>query len=154
MYRFVQGFAAVFAVILLWNTWMDATDDAVNLRRIGSLAMGLCLLPTLGAWGTARLVHTLRPRRLFDAPLRDGYRPFFCGVIAAMITIVVLMVMLNPLGRMVGQAHYIVSAAVLVCLIILMLVCRKRQSGNCIDCGYDISASIVFGRCPECGAAV
>lgn len=150
MFRFVLGFLSIMLAIFLWDVGVGIESRTVQAERLAKVMALLCLIPALAAWGTARTIHTLSPRRVFDGVLAHRLMPLLLGCLAACTTIAATsatVVWLTPAVS--GLVSFsVLSAAITGCLVLL---CRRRRAGSCRGCGYDISASLEFGRCPECG---
>ena len=154
MRSFLQGFATVMLGMYAWTVGADVADRSVDVGRFVALAAVLCAAPVLVAWVTARVMHQLSPRRMLDATVGSRFGPRVLGILAATLALVGTAVALLLLGATEHDGVILPANAVLGTLVVVRFVGRRRQPGRCIRCGYDISASIEFGRCPECGTGL
>ena len=151
MRSFLQGFATVMFGVYAWTVLADVADRSVDGGRFVALAVVLCAAPIFVSWVTARVTHQLSPRRMFDATLGSQFGPRVLGILAATLALVGTAVGLLLLGPTKHNGVLLAANTVLGTFVVVRLFGRRRQPGRCIHCGYDISASLEFGRCPECG---
>jgi hypothetical protein len=153
MLRFVLGHVsstlALALTSLVWAARPVRTHPGDVLRSL----LILCVLPTACAWGAASLVNTWRPRRLFDTRARRSGTLILLGAESGLLAIVItagLLVLFEQLHM--DLLLFALMAAVSACL--LLCSCRRVRPGACVACGYDIRASLDYGRCPECGTSI
>ena len=151
MFRFVLGFFSVVVAIIIWEICIDGIAGNIRTDRLARLVPLICLIPTLVAWGVAHTIHTILPRRVFDRVLVSSAKPLLLGILVSCINVAITSVFIAWFNPPVNDMalYGILSAMSTACVVLL---CRRRQAGYCRGCGYDISASIDFGRCPECGS--
>ena len=154
MRSFLQGFATVMLGMYAWTVGSDIAVRSVDGGRFVTLAVVLCAAPVLVAWVAAGVTHGLSPRRMFDATLGSQFGPRALGILAAMLALVGTAAGLLLLGPTEHDGVILTANAVLGTFVVVRFLGRRRQPGRCIRCAYDISASLEFGRCPECGAGL
>ena len=154
MRSFLQGFATVMFGVYAWTVLADVADRSVDGGRFVALAVVLCAAPVLVSWVTARVTHQLSPRRMLDATLGSRFGARVLGILSAMLALVGTAVGLRLLGPTEHDGVILTANAALGTFVVLKIFGRGRQPGRCIRCGYDISASLEFGRCPECGTGL
>ena len=154
MRSFLQGFAIVMFGVYAWTVLADVADRSVDGGRFVALAVVLCAAPVLISWFTARVTHQLSPRRMLDATLGSRFGPRVLGILAGTLALVGTAVALHLLGPMEHDGVILAANAALGTFVVVRLFSRRRQPGRCIRCAYDISASLDFGRCPECGTGL
>ncbi len=154
MRRFVMGFAMTMCAVLAWNMALDMINGAVDPLRYAAWFVSLCGFPTALAGGTARAIQYLSPRRaLGDGWTGDG-RPMLVGVTSAVCSVVVTSLLMVLFADTVPGSVTLAATTMLCTSIVVGLSCRRHQPGRCGCCGYDISGSLQFGRCPECGGSL
>jgi len=154
MIRFIISFVAVLAAVYGWNLASDRYFMVLEKLLKGPIALQFCLIPTLASASIALLIHTLRPRRLFDSPTSQSLKPILLGIVTGLTSLGSVLLALSPLGINANDTLILISSSVGVTFIILMLFGGCRQCGHCRRCGYDIRMSLEFGRCPDCGMAI
>lgn len=159
MYRFINGFLSVLLVIWLLACWFNIITQEFQLAAMVDtidnmieLGMVLCVIPIIGAGGTAYMVHRLFPRRIFDG-LRHSWSPYFYGMFTSVITITATAFLLvwKP---MLPESFSLLIVSMVTTLFMVVIFCTRRRVGFCLHCEYDITASLSFGRCPECGQSL
>lgn len=149
-----MGFAMTMCSVLAWNIALDMIDGAVDPLHYAGWFFSLCAVPTLLAGGTARSIQYLSPRRaLGDGTTGDG-RPMLVGVTSAVCSVVVASLLMVLFADAVPGSVTLAATTTLCTSIVVGLSCRRHQPGRCGRCGYDISGSLPFGRCPECGGSL
>ena len=115
------------------------------------LALLLCGVPTLAAWAAASLIHRTSPRKAFDGEV--GSRRVLPGVVSAVVALIVAAGSVVLADGRVHDAMILGLSSAVATTIVVLLFCRRRVPGRCVQCGYDIRGSLAFGRCPECGTS-
>lgn len=121
-----------------------------NRPLLTNLILLVFILPMAVIFAITLFYNFVRPRRLFLSK-QDGFTPVFL-VVAVMTALCVL---LESLGTVYAirylREHHIVLIASFIALILVFSFCRRPRPGFCRKCHYDLTASLAFGRCPECG---
>jgi hypothetical protein len=141
-------------------------------------AISIVAVPTMAAGAAAGAAHRRRPRRVF-AGGRSRLPAWALGVATAIVSLAwaarefstlppavpmtspAVATTMRQLG-LVPATNSILAAPPPDSLILavtaagsawllLRLLGGHVRPGRCSTCGYDISASLAFGRCPECG---
>lgn len=123
------------------------------IERGTSMAITLVLIPLMCAWLTTIAIHYRWPRRSltrYPGAFRSAAMLGFVSGIAAM-TATGLLLWIGD-GRAPDGA--ITAASSILTTMVTLVACKKVQTGLCTTCGYNITASVDFGRCPECGKAI
>lgn len=150
MIRFGCGcltpFAALFATTVVW------TGRQYPLAAEECFSFGLALLawPLLSASATAALVNVRRPRLVFDRRAGRRLQPFALGVLTGLLGIVLAALLIIWVDDYAPDGLIFAASSALAALAVVAPL-RAARPGLCIACGYDLRASIDFGRCPECG---
>lgn len=152
MTRFVAGYFALFMAVFLTTT-LRGLGPGVALPRDSWLWLSLCAAPTLSASATAEFLQHLRRRALFHRDAGRTLAPIIYGLVAAAVTVVIAALAFVWLSPRTGDVLILVTSAALSAAIVLFC-CRKRRPGRCVRCDYDVSHSLDFGRCPECGTGI
>src|SRR5687768_12866777 len=87
MIRFILSFWAMWLAIYGWNCIADNDLLTNELSSYVNAMLLLCLIPTLASTSVAVLVHTLRPRRIFDAPAKYGLGPVLLGIVTGLLSL-------------------------------------------------------------------
>ncbi len=150
MIRFCVGcltvFAAAFATTVVWS----GRQSSLGVEDCFSLGLALLAWPLLSASAVAALLNVRRPRLVFDRRAGRRLKPFALGVLTALLGIVIAALLLVWIDRYAPDALIFAASSALAALAVVSPL-RAARPGMCIACGYDIRASIDFGRCPECG---
>jgi len=153
MTRFVAGYFALFMAVFLATPTLSVVGPGVVLPTDSWLWFSLCAAPTLGAFATASFLQHRRRRVLFHRDAGRTVVPIIGGLVAAAMTVMIASLAFVWLSSRTSDVLILVTSASLATAIV-MFVCRKRRLGRCVRCDYDISHSLDFGRCPECGTAI
>ena len=114
------------------------------------LSMALCFLPAFTTAAVALLINSVSPRVLFATSSRHRLAPMLRGLATAATGIGLTAIAVTYLERRLPDEGCVILGAAASTAIGLLL-CRRTRPGHCANCGYDITRSIAFGRCPECG---
>jgi len=110
-------------------------------------------LPTAVIWATATLVDLFSPRTLVVIGA-SGKRAIVGWAVAvsglSLVLIGLAALYLSP--WLSDEVCVFLGSGVATAIVFLAI--RRVVPGHCARCGYDITRSIDFGRCPECGTAI
>jgi 4-hydroxybenzoate polyprenyltransferase len=151
--RFVSGH--VLATLALSMTGLLWQPPAVSIdpRFVLLYPLSRCVLPTVSAWAMASLFLSISPRRAFDRRMGCSRTPVMLGMTAALLGIVMTAGLVIALDRARADLAILAASSALSAFVLLCL-CRKLKPGACVRCGYDVRASLNYGRCPECGTSI
>lgn len=155
MWKYAAGHLFVLVSVYAWNvpSWTPLLRPPAGL--FFSLAATLCFLPLACACLPAVLVDYWRPRAMFDPHVKPLLAPLAAGLgsgcLAVALTSAAFVVFRSEAG---DDAVFMAGSAAISSTCVVLLFSRTRQPGRCARCNYDISHSLDFGRCPECGTAL
>ncbi|MCB9850538.1 MAG: hypothetical protein H6817_07520 [Phycisphaerales bacterium] len=149
MKRFTAAYLTIMLAMLV--AAFVLSRRAMSGELIAMYALVICLLPTVTAWGTTRLILLFRPMREFDAAKHYSIYLPILGICAAVFTIMLISAQAAFLKNWLPDWLYVLSAAVAATALVVLVGCNRRRPGCCLRCGYDITHSLATGRCPECG---
>ena len=153
MIRFCVGCSATFAALFVTTVvWAQLRG---LLAAEECIALGLALLgwPVLSATAAAAFINTRRPRLVFDRRAGRRLKPVVLGALTGLLCISIAAILLVWIDRFASDELVFAGSAALAALAVVGPL-RTSRPGACIACGYDIRASIGFGRCPECGLQI
>lgn len=151
---FLAGFLALLAITSMWSwiagfngrSWWTWTFPA-------NITLVICGIPTVTAYATIMVFESRRRRLIFETAARRRAVGAFCGVLAAAMTILLSALAMAWLSFTISDVLILAVSSALATALVLAF-CRKRRPGRCVRCDYDISHSLDFGRCPECGTVI
>lgn len=164
------GYAAIWTVARWGCGWLGqlqsalgvpfSLSDIVSLHVVYDfhLAAMIVLLPTLAALLAGLTLHAFSPRVVF---LPKGMTWRSSALLAGII--IPLSLLMAVCVDVYGDMHRVVPAfasafafpaASAITTFLILLGTRRLRPGLCTSCRYDITHSINFGRCPECGTAI
>lgn len=164
------GYAAIWTVARWGCDWLGqlqsalgvpySLGDIVSLHVVYDfhLAAMLVLLPTLAALLAGLTMHAFSPRVAF---LPKGMTWRHAVLLAGLI--IPLSLLMAVCVDVYGDMHRVVPAfasafafpaASAITTFLILLGTRRLRPGLCTSCRYDITHSINFNRCPECGTAI
>jgi len=149
--NFLFGYACVLLALFGWNLYLMIDEPFYQGRDYTLLMFRLICAPLFGTAGVVVLLQQFRPRKVLDRSRQGTFMPFAYGAVAAMLAVGVASV---PIAYSNGSFFDAISLGVcsaMATAVILLVGSRRRRPGCCLGCGFDIRASIDFGRCPECG---
>jgi hypothetical protein len=153
MKSFIFGVSLPFLAEAAYIGWSVGRFGVMRPKEIGALAILLLVIPPVAAWMAAALMQLRRARRLLSRSRRGFVAPLLLGVFAGSLTLGLLGFELYYADRFLPDA-VIVGVTTFLITALLIAVLPRLKPGRCRACNYDISASLDFNRCPECGSAV
>jgi uncharacterized membrane protein len=152
MRRFLLGYILLSGLVFMVGVAGDLDRRQWSMDRSLHIAASVVAIPSLFAALAAGMVQHRRPRRMFDPGACRGARAFCCGVLASTLAVILGTLAMSSTPRSSQDALYIACASVVSSALVVWTLGGRRRPGFCLRCGYDVSASLAFGRCPECGA--
>ncbi|NOX57455.1 MAG: hypothetical protein GXP29_01185 [Planctomycetes bacterium] len=151
MMRFAFGYFLVFVAILMFDLLLPGGSGAVGVADLVRMTLVLVVAPVVVSAVAAAIVQQVRPLRMF-APISTGtFGPGAFGFCAAMVVAVSLPFALVWMSPWIGENVIPATMSGVVAATSLVLLAARRPPGDCPRCGYDITHSLEFNRCPECG---
>jgi hypothetical protein len=149
MMRFVFGFSSVFLACAIWTRVnLPAPNPFPDLT---TLLIRYVAAATFTSLAVASLVNYTWPRR-FLTSRSGGTSAMFVGAFSACLSALLAGLFFAFISSDVPQQGFpILIASTATCTFIVLRLTPGPRCGRCTRCGYDISASLCFGRCPECG---
>jgi len=154
MARFLCSLALghAFLIVICISSWFGHARQIVGLHRNGARVFILVgVLPLVTYALTAFIFDSISPRRRRRGIYRSKTNVFTAGVI------VLLWYFLTSAGLSFAsnwlRDEYLVILASLLSFLTVAPFTIKALPGECRSCGYDITRSVAYGRCPECGVA-
>lgn len=132
--------------------WLGLLAYALQLPFIGDIGpIGGVILSGMFGLGIGTLVAIPVVPLLLRRDL-DAARPIIVGL-TALVTVAAALTAKrdDPFRVMAWAGSAFIAGALLAWL---LLPRRWHKAGLCHHCGYDLRASIEFGRCPECGRGI
>lgn len=149
MKLFVTAFAAVWVGVFAWNAQSSfIAGDAY--RYLLQFALSLVFAPLIANVSTALAINCLTPRQLFHRPNPAWAASCFLGLAAGLLSLIGAMLGVAFLDRFASDS--VLTAGCSVTGTLAMVICLQRvRPWQCLNCDYDLRASIQSLRCPECG---
>src|SRR5262249_11707995 len=117
-----------------------------------TLAVGV--VPITATAGAAIIVHACSPRRIFDVRALRSSAAGALGVVSGLLALTLGGLLAATFDPWVNNATWLAGTSLFSACIVLVTLARRRMVGCCAHCDYDISASLAYGRCPECGMRI
>ncbi len=151
MMQFVCGHAMVFAAAFIATVGMKS--HSMPPRTDARIAMGIavCAVPVAAAAGAAMLIQAQTPRRLLDRGSFRSTSAAVLGVFSGLLALVLDGVLAATINPLVTGTISLAVTSFFAAGVTLVALAGRRAAGCCLQCEYDISASLASGRCPECG---
>lgn len=148
MIPFLSGALIPFGLVLIGALIGTHHEDH---RGTVMYLLLLLVAPVLFGWCAAYRVRLRSPRPLLFVPSPRPILSCAAGFVAGLLALgaTALMVFLrfsSPEWDLV-----IVCICTYVAVSATARLLPRCRAGTCSQCGYDISASLMFNRCPECG---
>lgn len=183
MRAFVLGvlspYVAALAYNLVWHDKLHLFPTAILVRFI----LVTCVIPVVMAIGAMMLVHRVWPRRILDPGANGMVRSLILGTSAGLGGLVIAAagppiaegiadrvwqkaeVVERQLGVLIWHSYCLPDGEIsdmvkggtgglLASAVLLLAFGGRRRTGLCLNCDYDVRASLNAGRCPECGMAI
>jgi hypothetical protein len=153
MRSFITGITLIFALATAVALAAEVDDRSVTMTRACELFLLMFAVPVIAGTAAARAIHAVRPRRALRGAGRGAFSTCL-GLNAAILSVVatsLIYVVAPGKSDPRGDAMILAGMTAIVCAAMVLLLGGRPRAGLCNKCGYDISASLNFGRCPECG---
>jgi len=151
MLRFAIGTAVGLGLGLGITAYLS--QDLIRSWEWLAAANWLLITPWTAIVVVAGILHARRPRRALRRACERSLGAWLAGLITAVVTLGLAVVGLAFLDRWLPDAVIAAAAGVIASLLVVHFL-PLAPTGLCARCGYDIHASLAFGRCPECGTPI
>lgn len=149
---FAIGYALILLLVHVVNACMARRAWTIN-DHIETGAV-LVIIPFAMALAIAAFIHVLSPRKIFCSASQSSLNRIMTGVLCAVLTLSLMALFVVVANASIHEWVIAIIAASAATLVVVRGMCRRLQPGRCLICDYDITASLVQGRCPECGTSI
>jgi hypothetical protein len=139
--------SATFITFQLLPTWPARRPESVF-----ELFVSMAAMPMLTVILITELTIALHCPVVLESRAGKGGQSFVRGLAAGIIGVASLLLLLPLLDEVLPQ-WTIASGACSLAAAAMLVTTRRVRIGECVRCGYDLSATPVLAPCSECGLA-